>query len=153
MSNRDFADTRLESLAQLLRMDADTPEMWTAAELADVFEHQLRTPLECCLPELDGPWAAKTFGQLLHDPAPPLEFLDEVKKYAKTCGAEGDSLPKQVAGALYLAAIASALLHCGKRITAADAGSLATKLKWGQCQPWIDSRTQALLEQALRHVD
>ena len=150
--SREIHKVDPQSLVELLRVDDDR-EVWPESELAEVFQHQLRTPLHFDLPELAGPWAERTFGQLLLDPTPPKEVLEQVKQFAKSAGDSQDpQLPKQVSALLYLVAIAVARLRLDDRITSADDRTVAKKWQWAIDQTWLDEPTRTILQDALQKI-
>lgn len=161
MSKRDIRMSETQSLADLMQLDPGPDRLWEPAELGPIFEHQLDAPLEF---DLIGVGAAvvgqmrrnwnvadeiQTFGDLLAHPQPPVELLELVKQFAKTSRSHADSpLPDEVAGVLYLAAIAAALVRCGRRITRLDDEGIRFGMDWALGLPWLEQPTRSLLEEA-----
>lgn len=144
--NRDLpADQAANaSLAGLLRIDEAAPLDWSDADLASIWSHQLQVTLADELPNAADAWGQQTFGQLLADPSPSLEALQAVKSFSKSAGASGETLPRDVAAVLYLAAIAAAAVRLGQSITQTPSSQLLTKLQWAAERPWIDDSTRRI---------
>lgn len=158
--------TNPQILARILgAADADRP--WRREELGAILRHQLSAPVEFDLTSLGRGVARKlkmlgstsglllnSFDALLHHPNPPLELLLLTKQFAKANRDHPDSpLPREVATVLYFASITVALIHCGERITSLDDEPLRRGIEWAIALPWIDSRTRALLQQGLEHLE
>ena len=138
--------------ARLSRMlAAGGPVVWRQEEVGAVWRHQLSAPLDVDLERCGVPSASGlTFGELLHHPRPSAELLRGVKQFAKACKLVGDGpLPGDVAGMLYFASIAVALLRCGQRISALDDDALRTGLQWARAQAWLDEPTRAIFVEAV----
>ncbi|MDP7018597.1 MAG: hypothetical protein QGG36_22555 [Pirellulaceae bacterium] len=145
------------TLADLFQIDALEGELWRDDELASVFSHQMKTPLAIDLSsQRDAATAsgdALTFGGLLQQQQPSLEMLTDVKQFAKTCGSTSDGrLPRQVAAALYISAIAVAWLRCGEKISDQSAAALREKMTWAAGQDWIGDDVRALLQAAAERM-
>ena len=161
MTKTDLSNSQLGELAKLMRLESNLQENWSAEELREIFCHQLAAPLTFDLTAIDknvsdsirtlnskGADVPKTFGELLAHSSPPLELLNLTKQFAKKCGQDFESgLPKDVAAVLYLAAVSSALLHCGEHITDSDRESLKAKVEWALSQRWVDDSILFLFEQ------
>ena len=86
------------SLSEMMGAGADETQLWEPEELAAILKHQLAAPIVFDLsytaegppPRLDaispseGP-SIETFGELFHHPRPPVELLERVKQFAKSC--------------------------------------------------------------------
>jgi hypothetical protein len=136
---------------------------WGDADLTEIFEHQLRTPLlqdmraaPAVIQLLDSAMFAtleqplKTFGDLFRHSNPPIELLRSVKDFAKTSdGPMEDALPAPVASALYTLAIAAAMARLGARITTMSDAELRQGFDWVIAQSWIDAPIRQLAVEAL----
>jgi hypothetical protein len=91
----------------------------------------------------------KSFADLFHHPAPPVELLELTKDFAKAnMDHAQSSLPSEVAAALYYTSIAAALVRLGARISRLPEGELRRGLLWTGEQAWLDEETKQLLLQA-----
>jgi hypothetical protein len=156
-------DPRSSNLAPLLRTGHANTFAWTDRDLAEMFDHQLRTPLLKFLrlapADLDllsslapAPEQAAllTFGDVFKHSNPPVQILRLIKDYAKHAGADAEnSLPRPLASALYSLAIAAALVRGGHRITAMKNPEITEGLDWIIAQSWIDISMRQLATQAL----
>ena len=143
------------SLASILEVGWETGRPWGEGDLAAVLRHQYAAPLGCDLGTAGedtgaGPPAGiKTFGDLLHHPAPPVELLVLAKDFAKASRADPHAaLPKEVAAVLYFAAIVVARRRCGARISQLRPEELRAGAEWVMAQPWVDPATRRLFESA-----
>ena len=158
----DLYNSNPQQLASLLDVEeaaADVSKAWRPEELASVLRHQLAVPLAEDLGEpvlalgreleSSGGYqglASQTFGDLLRAPAPPVEALQLVKRFAKAGRAQhGALLPPEVATALYYAAILVARHRCDARITGLEDGTIAEGRGWILAQPWIDPDVKSLV--------
>jgi hypothetical protein len=145
-------------LAKVFAIDPTAPEVLTADELAAVLRHQLDTPLEVDLDDPAAPTASEharrtTFGQLLLGPHPPLSLLERVRHFAKACKSRPDGpLPREIATALYFAAIVKAMLACGTRTSALGDEELRAGVGWTLSQPWIPREMCTLMQQGLARL-
>jgi hypothetical protein len=95
----------------------------------------------------------KSFSDLFHHPAPPIELLELVKNFAKANLDHPESgLPGEIASALYYISIASALIHLDSRISQLPDSDLRRGLRWTEEQAWLDEKTKGLLAQALKKL-
>jgi hypothetical protein len=95
----------------------------------------------------------KSFSDLFHHPAPPLELLELVKDFAKANLDHPESgLPDEIASALYYTSIASALVKLDKRITRLPDADLRRGLTWAREQGWLDGATRDLLGAAQEKI-
>mgnify|MGYP000157574450 CR=1 FL=1 len=148
---------------KLDRMALDDPAVGSAdrlfdeAALAACLQRQLDRPL---MEDLGAgafasgltPWRGATFANLLHHPEPPLPLLELTRQFAKTCRPPHSQVPIPVGMVLYFAAIATALLRCGRRITRLDDQGIRRGLKWALAQRWLDPALRDRFEQAMRLV-
>jgi len=163
MSRPDPTSASGPWLAGLMDLRLDGQSLWKPEERGAILQHQLAAPLALDLgPLAPGHGEARgaeagaapvlrTFGDLLFHPAPPVEWLESVKQFAKGCRSRPEGpLPDEIATVLYLMSIAAALVRCRRRITRQDDASLSYGLEWALDQPWVDARTRALLEEGRR---
>lgn len=161
MAQRDYSQTKPQSLARLLSVEADDRPDRSVANLAAVWRHQLSAPLRGDLSSthpdagktLDAISAAglvpATFGELFAHPRPPLELLELAKEFGKAlrrdtaCG-----VPAEVATVVYYASIVAARARLGQRISDLDEAALRSGIEWALTQPWLDAATRALFEDA-----
>jgi hypothetical protein len=163
MNRPDLPSDNTTSLAALMRTDGDNAPPWDCREWGDILAHQLATPLEADLENIEG-WKSaraavahgndtapiRTFRDLLFHPKPSVEMLELVKRFAKQCRGRPDSLlPDEIATLLYLLAIVAARAHRGMRISGLDDQALRAGLQWALSQTWLDDATRTLLEQGL----
>ncbi len=156
-----------QTLARLLKLDAEAPRSWSSADLGPIFQHQLRAPLSFDLKDLarsrhrsvedlsrvpDGA-PLVTFADALFHPHPPVELLGAIKAFAKASGDEQRGmLPQEVATMLYYLSIVAALVHCGRRITSLSDAALRKGVEWAMGQSWIDERTLTMMHEGLGHL-
>ena len=152
-----------KSLAALLQASGEGVRLWRPEELAAIFRHQMSAPVLVDLGGYDPGTAArlkrlsdaqslllKSFSDLFHHPAPPLELLELTKDFAKAnMDHAQSSLPAEVAAALYYASIAAALVRLDARITRLPEAELRRGLLWTSDQTWLDAETKQLLLQAV----
>jgi len=143
-------------LANLLDLTEAVTQPWRAQELSAILKHQLSAPIESDLAHeaVSDRGSAqrvnvRTFGDLFHHPAPPIELLRSVKEFAKANrNHPASALPNEIATLLYFASIAVARARCGRRITSLSENEIRVGIDWTIAQDWVDSRTKALLREA-----
>lgn len=156
-------DSSLDArLADLIALDPEAPEPWSEEDLAAMWRHQLAAPLSSDLARIPAAepairnWSIATgiheptFEDLLHHDSPPLELLKAVQRFGKSVGEWQRSFPGEIAGALYYAAIAVALVNHGARISMLTSEALADGLKWAASLGWMDRHTRDVTRVALR---
>jgi hypothetical protein len=157
---------RPKSLAALLEGSAERSKLWRPEELGAIFRHQMSAPVLVDLGGYDAGVAArlkklsdaqslllKSFGDLFHHPAPPLELLELTKNFAKANMDNAEStLPNEVAAALYYTSIATALVRLDTRISKLADADLRRGLLWTNDQPWLDDSTKRLLLEAVEKI-
>jgi len=157
---------RAKDLAALMATGEECSHLWHADELAAIFRHQISTPMLVDLDNFDPHAAArlkmaseaqglvlKSFADLFHHSAPPVELLKLVKDFAKANVDHPESgLPSEIASALYYISIAAAMVHLDTRISRLPDAELRRGLAWTREQPWLDEITQALLTNALHKL-
>jgi hypothetical protein len=155
--------SRAKELAALLATGEELARLWHPDELAAIFRHQISAPMLVDLGSFDPRTAAqlkivseaqglllKSFSDLFHHPAPPVELLELVKDFAKANLDHPESgLPSEIASALYYTSIAAALVHLNKRISKLSDTDLHRGLNWAREQTWLDDATRQLLGAAL----
>lgn len=148
----DLSQSEPRRLAELIDLDETATGRWRPDELAQVLQHQLNAPLlyheESIAPfPRKGDKAMRSFGQLLTDPAPPLDLLRLIKDFAKASDARtGGPLPSEVAMTLYYAAILAALTRRGDRISELSDPALRTGTEWVLRQPWLPVTLRPVFE-------
>ena len=166
MKDDEVHNSDPQSLTHMMNLDAGGQDLWGPEELGEILEHQLAAPLECDLDSLDkrlvrrlkeinsaGGTPLVSFGDLLHHPSPPVEFLELTKRFAKICRSDRHSpLPSEIATILYFSSIVVAMTKCGRRITKMDDRSVQYSLNWAIRQPWLDDSTRKILEEGLRII-
>jgi hypothetical protein len=158
-------DTRWRrvDLADMIGVGCGRPIEWRAEDLAEIFSHQLQTPLVCDLPlsarglleaelidEKAAAGSAMTYRALFLDASPPLALLRTVKDFAKSADERSEAaMPAEIATALYFLAIAAALWRHRARITTLSDRQLGDGLTWVDRQDWIDQGLRRLCQQAM----
>lgn len=151
-------------LAKLIDRSSDSPTIYHGANPAVILRHQLDAPLAeelsspICGAEdrsepLDGlDPSLRTFADLFQHANPPVELLRRAKDFAKSCRANPDLLPPEVATLLYYTAIVVARLRHDAKITELDDAGLRSGSEWAIAQPWVDERMKALFRQGLEKL-
>jgi hypothetical protein len=170
MSEFDSAGTLSKSppksLAAFLAAGQERARLWQPEELGAIFRHQMSAPILVDLGGFDPATAArlqtlssaqglllKSFLDLFLHPVPPIELLTLTKDFAKGNMEQPDSsLPNDVAAVLYYVSIAAALVRLGRRITQLRDPELQRGLEWARGKPWVESRLQLLLDEALQKL-
>ena len=155
--------SRPQHLAALLAERAEHGRLWRTDELGAIFRHQMAAPVIVDLGGFDPATALrlkslseaqglvlKSFAELFHHPAPPLELLQLTKDFAKLNLDHPEScLPPEIAAALYYVGIATALVRLDQRISQLSDADLRRGLSWVRDQTWVDADTRELLGRAL----
>jgi hypothetical protein len=155
-----------KSLAAFLAAGGERARLWRPEELSAIFRHQMSSPILVDLGGFDPATAVrlkvlseaqslllKSFSDLFHHPVPPLELLSLTKDFAKAnMDHPESSLPQEVAGVLYYASIATALVRLDAWISQLKDPELQRGLLWAKDQPWVDDQTRELLAQALNKI-
>ena len=158
--------SRAKKLATLMATGEERAKLWRPDELAAIFRHQMSAPMLVDLGTFDSRTATrlrtlsesqglllKSFADLFHHPAPPLELLELVKDFAKANLDHSESgLPGEIAAALYYTSIAAALVRLDTRISQLPDADLQRGLRWTMEQAWLDETTRELLAEALGKV-
>jgi len=158
MQDNDISSADSETLAAALDMARTNTFIWTPEELSQVWRHLLRSSIRVTMssrPQLlesDGkpiPGADVALEVLLGAPAPSSALLAAVKEFAKPAEARGEeTLPLEIARALYLAVIACAKVRSGLAISSLSPEKLGRGMKWMLQQTWLDPATIQLAERA-----
>jgi hypothetical protein len=143
-------------LAYLLDLTETVTQPWRVQELSAILKHQLSAPIESDLaqqaPSDRGSAQrvnARTFGDLFHHPAPPIELLRSVKDFAKANrNHPASTLPNEIATLLYYVSVIVARWRCGEVITTLSDEELGAGIGWAIAQPWVDEKTRSLLCEA-----
>ena len=155
-------NSRAKKLATLLTTGEERARLWRPDELAAIFRHQMSAPVLVDLGTFDPRSATRlralseaqglllrSFTDLFHHPAPPVELLELVKDFAKANLDHPESgLPGEIAAALYYTSIAAALVRLDARISQLPDADLKRGLRWTLEQAWLDEKTKELLAQA-----
>jgi hypothetical protein len=158
--------SRANKLAALMATGEERARLWRADELAAIFRHQLSAPVLVDLGTFDPRTATrlrtiseaqglllKSFDDLFHHPAPPIELLVLVKDFARANLDHPESgLPGEIAAALYYTSIAAALVRLDARISQLPDADLQRGLRSTLEQAWLDEKTKGLLASALGKV-
>jgi hypothetical protein len=133
-------------------------------ELASAWRHQLGARLEPDLadsmPErlatLRSDRAAtaslaRSYRDLLADPATPAPVLDAIGRLAKAAIGESDAIDP-VMRAIYFLAIAAARVHCGTAISSLDPAGVRAGVDWVISQPWLDEAGRELASRLRRSL-
>jgi hypothetical protein len=154
--------SRAKKLAALMATGQERADLWRPEELAAIFRHQMSAPVMVDLGAFDPRTATRlrtlgeaqglllrSFDDLFHHPAPPIELLELVKDFAKANLDHPESgLPREIAAALYYASIAAALVRLDARISQLPDADLQRGLRWAMGQAWLDEKAKELLTQA-----
>jgi len=165
-SSAALTKSRARELAALMNTSDESSPLWRADELAALFRHQMSAPVLMDLGSFDPRTASQlktlataqglllsSFADLFNHPAPPLALLQLVKDFAKANMDHPESgLPREIATTLYFTSIAAALLRLDKRISQLPDAELQRGLRWAQDQKWLDEKTRAVLEGALKKL-
>ena len=158
--------SRANKLAALMATGEERARLWRADELASIFRHQMSAPVLVDLGTFDPRTATRlrilseaqglllrSFDDLFHHPAPPIELLVLVKDFAKANLDHPESgLPGEIAAALYYTSIAAALVRLDARISQLPDADLQRGLRSILEQAWLDEKTKGLLANALGKV-
>jgi hypothetical protein len=129
---------------------------WTADEIAAIFRHELAAPLHAVLGKMEPVQDAlmlRRLGDLLGDPAAPIDVLRSVKDVAKASLEDADSaLPREVSAALYWLCIASALALRGERLSTVADDALRQGLRWTLGRSWMSGGHARVLRAALAAI-
>lgn len=163
MEDADLTSTGPAQIGSLLSLP-EGEVAWSAADLADLFRHQMSLPLATYLRPSD-PAGRQTFdealaplrgpetslGDLLAAGQPPVVLLWVLKDFAKTCDQDAHGpLPAAVATALYYSAIAAALAGHGVFISNLPRKELRRGVLWAAAQEWVPAEVRSLLAGAAR---
>lgn len=155
--------SRAKKLAALMATGEERARLWRPDELAAIFRHQMSAPMLVDLGTFDPRTATrlrtlseaqglllKSFADLFHHSAPPVELLELVKDFAKANLDHPESaLPSEIATALYYTSIAAALVRLEVRISKLPDADLRQGLRWTMEQAWLEEKTKELLAKAL----
>ena len=162
MDDLEVARTDDNSLARLMDLGRRSDAWWSPEELGAILRHQLAAPLDFdlvaagdaapadrCAGCAGIPPTIRTFGDLLFQPHPPVELLERVKEFAKSCRTGTERiLPDEIATVMYTLSIVAAMTNCDRRITQLDDQALRHLLDWVGEQTWLDGASRQLIESA-----
>jgi len=139
----------VSSMAALCAMmDADENDLppWSASDLSAMLEHLLRVPVDDegirCGTRLP-------FGEILSLGDVPRDWLVAIKDYAKR-GMDGhDALPRDVAKALYVAAIVHARVCGHAPISSLSGEALARLERWCLAQGWVPAPLRSVIRKGV----
>ncbi len=165
-SSAAVSKSRAKELAALMASGEERARLWRPEELAAIFRHQLSAPMLVDLGGFDARTEKKlklvseaqglllkSFSDLFHHPAPPVELLELVKNFAKANLDHPESgLPGEIAAALYYISIASAFARLDSRISQLPDADLRRGLTWTIEQRWLDESAKGILAEALKKL-
>ena len=149
----DVPDFAVADASQLTRLwprssGGAVESPWAPADLGPLLRHQLASPA----PAAPGTRAALTFRDALFanpSAAEALPALRNIKDWAKPQMSRNDGdVPREVAGVIYFAAILSARVRFGERLSELDDSRLRDAAAWVQRQPWLDEGLRELFHLA-----
>ncbi len=151
MNNQEFPTARL---SYLMGMEEKVESLWREDELHAVYAHQLSTPIVVDLQLARDASDPTTFGDVLFGVASDLTAIRAIKQFAKeqTLAGQQPTLPKSVAGVLYICSIAAALVHLEEAITTLSDDDFRSKLEWCLNQPWLDGRSRQLISSTIKSI-
>ena len=155
--------------SSLFDPEPQSDKLWTAAELQVLLDQQLSQPLseifseldEVSRPQLPPVQAANdssaaplvTLLDLFTHPAPPLDVLEAVKRWARRATRDdASSLPLKVSSLIYFATIAAGLVQLDKRITKSDNQTLRFGLEHALSEPCKNLTLSTLIDKAKQIV-
>jgi len=160
---RELAGSDSKGLSALIGLNERIPQ-WSASDLSSILLHQLAAPLQTDLSVLGpdaprmlqrftaaSPNACQTFRDVLCSDDPPVELLVMIKDYARLTGKD-QSLPNEIASALYYASILAATSRCGKRISNLSESALNEGANWMIATEWIEPALRLQLSRDLRRL-
>jgi hypothetical protein len=125
-------------------VNSDDPT-WLPSDLAAILRHQLLVPVDAKQPSC---------GELLAGPNPALEDLRRLKDWAKENMTRDDGdVPREIAGALYFAAIYAARLRLGQRITELTEERLIAAANWALQLSWLDPLLAGLFREGMKQLN
>ena len=152
-------------LARLMGASQNGNDPMFVVDLSAILRHQLEAPIQFgveAMPETSGKAddgkpkgedqrpPITNLRELFRHPNPPIEWLRQVKDFAKINREHSDSpMPKEIATVLYYASIAAGWVRHRQRITSLDIAALREGMTWAQSQPWVDGPTRALMTEAI----
>jgi len=142
---------------------SDAIPTWTAQELADVWQHQLASPLVSCVQEVSPVHALRcealcasanpqitTIEQLLHHPSPHTElFIHLARWLEQSINSKHELLPRELAAALLDIALILSRVRTGTCIVSIADKDLSDRARVVTTSAWLDDRTrQAMIKAA-----
>jgi len=162
-SARLIHESEPSRLADMMFTETASPQLWQPEELGDILRHELSVAVEFELGGLSSAIAERlsrltsarrllvqSFSDLLSHRNPPVKLLEMVKEYAKALSRHPASpLPREIAMALYYAAIVAARLRCGERISRLKDDEIRAGLERMTAQPWMTDDLRKLFDEGL----
>jgi hypothetical protein len=150
-------------LAELMQPVRKVHMNWTPADIESIYHHQLSTPINVELGQLDAVTANRVreicaadglllsgIGDLLGHRNPPVDLLIIIKDFAKASMEHPESpLPTEVYAAIYWSCIAAAMVRCNVRISSLSSSQLRDGVQWALHQSWIAADRRDLFEKAM----
>lgn len=97
------------------------------------------------------PGAWQTFGDVLAGDHPPIDLLKMIKDYARQTG-QDQTLPIEIATAMYYASILAARTRCSEKITRLSDTALHDGAKWMIDAEWVDSTLRQQISRDLQRL-
>lgn len=96
----------------------------------------------------------ETLGRVLTDPSSDIKTIKKIKRYAKNAGSEKKSESERtVAGVIYYAAIANALLYHKVKIRTHSGRTLQNAFENLSVKPWMSKELAGLFAKALKAIE
>lgn len=155
-------------LASFLDDDDDIGQrIWSEDELGAILKHQMSIPIAVDLSAQKKAVAQqlmalcsgngmllKSYEDLFDHENPPIELLQIIKDYAKTClSAKNSPFPSEVASVLYYTTIAAAMARCRRRISSLTDEKLREGFEWVLARPWKNKSISRLMKQAIDSLE
>lgn len=165
MKNDHDPQSGRDELRRLFDEATVTRSEWSSADLAMMLNHQLESPLDGDLVEVDPRMQAtiseaatlsdvpvRTFGDALLANRPQPAYLTMIKDFAKSMRANPDSaLPSEISTMLYFGAIAAGIAN-GTRITSLSDEKLRKGFSWALSREWLTPQLKDVFDRAVHRV-
>jgi hypothetical protein len=145
-----------DEASRIFQLIDEPTHRWSDSDLAAMLTQQLNAPLlvgfEALIPEAadkihELPGADfKCFADALRAPAPPVEILELLKRFAKAARSSSDGmLPEEIATLLYYMAIVAAFARCNQKISRLTTVEILTGVDWALALPWLPAECREWL--------